>query len=110
MKAVQPIGVFGKAASTTISALNAVERTAVAVSITADSAVTMASWANEEIENLRLNRAIKREVESEIYRTKYVMEAAAEVASAHAEATAKMANANPETKAIFDALVAKHLK
>ena len=71
----------------------------------------MIAKKNQNIANKhRHHRAIKREVEGEIFRTKYVMEAAKEVAEVHAEATKAMANAEPEVKQVFDALVAKHLK
>ena len=109
MKPVNSIGIFGAVSSSTVSALNAVERGAVAVANTANVAVSVTEWANEEVDNLRHHRAIKREVEGEIFRTKYVMEAAKEVAEVHAEATKAMANADPEVKAVFNALVAKHL-
>jgi hypothetical protein len=109
MKAVNSIGIFGAVSSSTVSALAAVERGAVAIHNTANLAVSITAWGNEEIDNLRGNRAIKREVESEIYRTKYVMEAAKEVAEVHAEAMSSMSKADPEVKAVFDALVAKHL-
>lgn len=76
MKPVNSIGIFGAVSSSTVSALNAIERGAVAVANTANVAVSMTEWANEEVDNLRHHRAIKREVEGEIFRTKYVMEAA----------------------------------
>lgn len=110
MKPVNSIGIFGAVSSSTVSALNAIERGAVAVANTANMAVALTEWGNDEIENLRHHRAIKREVEGEIFRTKYVMEAAKEVAEVHAEATKAMAGADPDVKAVFDELVAKHLK
>ena len=110
MKAVQSIGIFGAISSATVSTLNAIERGAVAVSISANSAVTAATWANEEIEALREDRAIRRDATREIWKTKYILEASAEVAQVHAEAKKLMANADPEVKAIYDAMVAKHLK
>ena len=109
MKPINSIGIFGAVSSSTVSALNAIERGAVAVANTANMAVSMTEWGNEEIENLRHHRQIKREVEGEIFRTKYVMEAAKEVAEVHAEAEKYMKDASPEVKAVFDALVAKHL-
>lgn len=110
MKLVNSIGIFRAVSSSTVSALNAIERGAVAVANTANMAVALTEWGNDEIENLRHQRAIQREVEGEIFRTKYVMEAAKEVAEVHAEATKAMAEADPDVKAVFDELVAKHLK
>ena len=103
MKAVQSIGIFGAISSTTVSTLSAVEAAAHTVN-------QATSWAHEEVEALRQDRALKRDVQRDLFRTKYVLEAAQEVAQVHQEAQAAMANANPETKAIYDALLAKHLR
>ena len=103
MKAVQSIGIFGAISSTTVSTLSAVE----AAAHTLNQAT---SWAHEEVEALRQDRALKRDVQRDLFRTKYVLEASAEVAQVHAEAKKLMANADPEVKAIYDAMVAKHLK
>lgn len=103
MKAVQSVGIFGAISSTTVSTLSAVE----AAAHTLNQAT---SWAHEEVEALRQDRALKRDVQRDLFRTKYVLEAAQEVAQVHAEASKQMASATPETKAIYDALLAKHLK
>ena len=103
MKAVQSIGIFGAISSTTVSTLSAVEAAAHTIN-------QATSWAHEEVEALRQDRAIKRDVQREIWKTMYVLEAAKEVAQVHQEAQAAMANANPETRAIYDALLAKHLR
>ena len=103
MKAVQTIGIFGAISSTTVSTLSAVE----AAAHTLNQAT---SWAHEELEALRQDRAIKRDAQREIWKTLYVLEAAQEVAAAHATASQQMANASPETKSIYDALLAKHLR
>ena len=108
MKAINSIGIFGAVSSTTVSSLAAVERGAVALANTANMAVSLSAWGNEEIDNLRKNRSIKRDVESEIYRTMYVMEAAKEVAEVHASAHASMKDADPDVKAVFEALVSKY--
>lgn len=110
MNVVKSVGIFGAVSSTTVSALSAVERASVAIHQTTNMAVSLAEWGNEEIDNLRKNRGIKREVESEIYRTMYVLEAAAEVANAQKEAMQSMEEADESVKAVYDALVAKHLK
>ena len=103
MKAVQTIGIFGAISSTTVSTLSAVE----AAAHTLNQAT---SWAHEEVEALRQDRALKRDATREIWKTMYVLEASVEVAQVHAEAKKLMANADPEVKAIYDAMVAKHLK
>ena len=103
MKAVQSIGIFGAISSTTVSTLSAVEAAAHTIN-------QATSWAHEEVEALRQDRALKRDVQREIWKTMYVLEAAKEVAQVHQEAQAAMANANPETRAIYDALLAKHLR
>ena len=103
MKAVQSIGIFGAISSTTVSTLSAVEAAAHTIN-------QATYWAHEEVEALRQDRALKRDVQREIWKTMYVLEAAKEVAQVHQEAQAAMANANPETRAIYDALLAKHLR
>ena len=103
MKAVQSIGIFGAVSSTTVSALSAIEAGAATIN-------QLTSWSYEEVEALRADRSLKREVQRDIFKTLYVLEAAQEVAAAHATASQQMANANPETKVIYDALVAKHLR
>ena len=103
MKAVQSIGIFGAISSTTVSTLSAVE----AAAHTLNQAT---SWAHEEVEALRQDRALKRDVQRDLFRTKYVLEASAEVAQVHAEAKKLMANADPEVKAVYDALVNKYVK
>lgn len=109
MNPVKSVGIFGAVSSTTVSALSAVERASVAIHQTTNMAVSLAEWGNEEIDNLRKNRSIKREVESEIYRTMYVLEAAAEVAKAQQAATESMKDADESVREVYDALVAKHL-
>ena len=103
MKAVQTIGIFGAVSSTTVATLASIE----AAASTLNEAT---SWAHEEVSALRADRAIKRDATREIWRTLYVLEAAQEVAAAHATANQQMANASPETKSIYDALVAKYIK
>ena len=103
MKAVQTIGIFGAVSSTTVATLASIE----AAASTLNEAT---SWAHEEVSALRADRALKRDVQRELFRTKYVLEAAQEVAQAHQAAQAAMADANPETKQIYDALLAKHLR
>ena len=103
MKAVQSIGIFGAISSTTVSTLSAVEAAAHTIN-------QATSWAHEEVEALRQDRALKRDVQRDLFRTKYVLEASAEVAQVHAEAKKLMANADPEVKAVYDALVAKYIK
>ena len=103
MKAVQTIGIFGAISSTTVSTLSAIE----AAAHTLNEAT---SWAHEEVSALREDRALKRDATREIWKTMYVLEASAEVAQVHAEAKKLMANADPEVKTIYDAMVAKHLK
>ena len=103
MKAVQSIGIFGAISSTTVSTLSAVEAAAHTIN-------QATSWAHEEVEALRQDRALKRDVQRDLFRTKYVLEAAQEVAEAHAAAGKTMASASPETKAIYDALLAKYIK
>ena len=102
MKAVQSIGIFGAISSTTVSTLSAVEAAAHTIN-------EATSWAHEEVSALRADRSLKREVQRDIFKTLYVLEAAQEVAAAHQEAATAMASASPETKSIYDALVAKHL-
>lgn len=103
MKAVQSIGIFGAISSTTVSTLSAVEAAAHTIN-------QVTSWAHEEVEALRQDRALKRDVQRDLFRTKYVLEAAQEVAETHAAADKAMASASPETKAIYDALLAKYIK
>ena len=103
MKAVQTIGIFGAVSSTTVATLASIE----AAASTLHEAT---SWAHEEVSALRADRSLKRDVQREIWKTMYVLEAAKEVAQVHQEAQAAMANANPETRAIYDALLAKHLR
>lgn len=103
MKAVQSIGIFGAISSTTVSSLSAVEAAAHTIN-------EATSWAHEEVSALRKDRALKRDVQRDLFRTKYVLEAAQEVAQVHADAAKAMATASPETRAIYDALLAKHLR
>ena len=103
MKAVQTIGIFGAVSSTTVATLASIE----AAASTLHEAT---SWAHEEVSALRADRSLKREVQRDIFKTLYVLEAAQEVAAAHATASQQMANASPETKSIYDALVAKYIK
>ena len=110
MKPVQSIGIFNAVGSTTVSTLNAVEKGAMAVANTANIAVKLSEWGNEEVEALRQDRTMRREVSREIYKTQYVMEAAAEVAKVHADTLKTMEGASKETKEVFDTLVAKYLK
>ena len=103
MKAVQTIGIFGAVSSTTVSALSAIEAGAATIN-------QLTSWSYEEVEALRADRALKRDVQRNIFKTLYVLEAAQEVAQVHADAAKAMANADPEVKAVYEQLVAKHLK
>ena len=103
MKAVQTIGIFGAVSSTTVSALSAIEAGAATIN-------QLTSWSYEEVEALRADRALKRDVQRNIFKTLYVLEAAQEVAQVHADAAKAMATASPETRAIYEQLVAKHLK
>lgn len=109
MKPVQSIGIFNAVGSTTVSTLNAIEKGAMAVANTANIAVKLSEWGNEEVEALRQDRTMRREVSRDIYRVQYVMEAAAEVAKAHQDAVQSMASANEETKEIFQAVVDRYL-
>lgn len=110
MKPVQSIGIFNAVGSTTVSTLNAIEKGAMAVANTANIAVKLSEWGNEEVEALRQDRTMRREVTREIYKTQFVMEAAAEVAKVHADTLKSMEGADKETKEVFDSLVAKYLK
>ena len=103
MKAVQSIGIFGAISSTTVSTLSAVEAAAHTIN-------QLTSWSYEEVEAFREDRAIKRDVQRDLWRTKYVLEAAAEVAAAHADAEKTMSSASAGTKAVYDALIAKYIK
>lgn len=103
MKAVNSVGIFGAVSSTTVSALSAIEAGAATIN-------QLTSWSYEEVEALRADRALKREVQRDLFKTQYILEAAAQVAETHAAANKAMASASAETRAIYDALVAKHLK
>lgn len=103
MKAVQSVGLFSATSSTLVSTLSAIEAGASTVN-------QLTSWAHEEVEALRADRALKREVQRDLFKTSYILEAAAEVAETHASADKAMASASPETKAIYDALLAKYLR
>ena len=103
MKAVQSIGILDAISSTTVSTLSAVEAAAHTIN-------QATAWAHEEVEALRQDRALKRDVQRELFRTMYVLEAAQEVAEAHAAAEKAMASASAETKAIYNGLLAKYIK
>ena len=102
MKAVNSVGIFGAVSSTTVSALSAIEAGAATIN-------QLTSWSYEEVEALRADRALKREVQRDLFKTQYVLEAAAQVAQVHADADKAMASASPETKAIYDALLVKYI-
>ena len=103
MKAVQSVGLFSATSSTLVSTLSAIEAGAATIN-------QLTSWSYEEVEALREDRAIKRDVQRDLWRTKYVLEAAAEVAAAHADAEKTMSSASAATKAVYEQLVTKYLR
>lgn len=103
MKAVQSVGLFSATSSTLVSTLSAIEAGASTVN-------QLTSWAHEEVEALRADRALKREVQRDLFKTGYILEAAAEVAAIHQQSAKQMESADAATKAVYEQLVTKYLR